>query len=120
MAQRASNRGVLTRQRETRGAVVERSSRPSSNGMARGALRSRGRKTSGDVIRNIPANGSRALERGRVATITIRRIQRVVVIGMAGSARCRRVCAHQGKSGDAVVERGCIPTRRGVTVGAIR
>ena len=120
MAQRASNRGVLPRQRETRRSVVERSSSPSSNGMAGGTLCGRGWETGRDVIRHIPADGGGALECSRVATITIRGIQRVVVIGMAGSARSRRVRAHQRKSGDAMVERGCIPTRCGVTVGAIR
>jgi hypothetical protein len=39
---------------------------------------------------------------------------------MAGSARGRGVRAHQRKSGDAMVERGCIPTGCGVTVGAVR
>jgi len=104
VALRAGNRGVLPGQWETRGAVVERSSSPSGNGMAGGTLCGRGWETRGDVIRHAPADGRGALERSRVAAITIRGIQRVIVISMAGSARGRGVRAHQRKSGDAMVE----------------
>ena len=120
MAQRAGNRGVLPGQRETRRGVVKRTSSPGGNGMTGCALRRGGRETSRDVIRHVPADGGGALESSSVASIAVRRIQRVVVIGMAGSARGRGVRAHQRKSSDAMVERCRIPTRCGVTVGAIR
>ena len=100
--------------------MVERASGPGGNGMAGGALRSRCWETRRDVIRYISADSSGALERSGVAAIAVRGIQRVVVIRMAGSARGRKVRAHQRKSGNAVIERGRIPTRRGVAVGAIR
>ena len=100
--------------------MVERASGPGGNGMAGGALRSRCWETRRDVIRYISADSSGALESGGVAAIAVRGIQRVVVIRMAGSARGRKVRAHQRKSGNAVIERGRIPTRRGVAVGAIR
>ena len=119
MAQRAGNRGVLSSQRETRRGVVEFSSSPRGNGMARCALRSRGGKTRGDVIGDIPANGSGALERSRVAAVAVRGIQRVIVVGMAGSARRRKMRAYQGKPRDAVVERCSVPTGGGVAVRAI-
>ena len=119
MAQRAGNRGVLPCQWETGGAVVERSSSPGGNGMARGALRSRGWEPSSHVIWYVSSDGGGALKRSRVTPVAVRGIQRVIVIGMAGSARGRKVRTRQRKSGNAVVERRTIPTRRGVTVGAI-
>src|ERR1700682_3933216 len=109
MALAAGNRGVSPRQRKTRGAVVERAGSPGGNGMARGTLRGRGRESCRDVIRYISTDGGGALEGSRVAAIAVRGIQRVVVIGVAGSARCREVRAHQRKSGNAMVERGSIP-----------
>ena len=119
MAQGAGDRGVSPRQRETRGAVVERSSSPGSYRMAGGALCSRGWEARSNVIRYISTDSSSALERSCVAAIAFCRIQRVVIIGMAGSARGRKVRPHQRKSRDTVVERRRIPTCRGVTVGAI-
>jgi hypothetical protein len=74
VALRAGNRGVLPCQWETRGAVIERSGSPGGNGMTRGALCGRGWEPRGDVIRHVPADGRRALERSRMATITIRGI----------------------------------------------
>ena len=120
MALAAGDRGVSPGKRKACGAVVKRSSSPGGNGMAGGALRSRCWETRRDVIRYISADSSGALERSRVAAIAVCGIQRVVVIRMAGSARGRKVRAHQRKSGNAVIERGRIPTRRGVAVGAIR
>ena len=99
--------------------VVERSRSPSGDWMAGGALRSCRWETRRDVIRYISADSSGALERSRVAAIAVCGIQRVVVIRMAGSARGRKVRAHQRKSGNAVIERCCVPTCRGVAVGAI-
>ena len=119
MAQRAGNRGVLPGQRETRRGVVKRTSSPGGNGMTGCALRRGGRETSRDVIRHVPADGGGALESSSVASIAVRRIQRVVVIGMAGSARGRSMRPGQRKSGHTVVERRTIPTCGGVAVGAI-
>ena len=119
MAGSARRRKVRTHQRETRGAVVELSGSPGGNGMARGTLRRRRWETCTHVIRYISTDGSGALERGCVAAVAVRGIQRVVVIRMAGSARRGEVRAHQCKSGDAVVERCPIPTCGGVAVGAI-
>ena len=104
MAQAAGNRGVLPRQRETGGAVVERSSSPGGNGMTGGALRSRGGETRRDVIRHISTDSGSALKRSRVAAIAIRGIQCVVVIRVAGCARGRKVRAHQRKSSNTVIE----------------
>ena len=120
MALAAGNHSVSPRQRKSRGGVVEFSRSPGGNGMARGTLRGRYWEARSDVIRYISADSSGALESGGVAAIAVRGIQRVVVIRMAGSARGRKVRAHQRKSGNAVIERGRIPTRRGVAVGAIR
>jgi hypothetical protein len=74
VALRAGNRGVLPSQWETRGAVIERSSSPGTNGMAGGALCGRGRKTRRDVIRHVSTDGGGALESSRVASIAIRGI----------------------------------------------
>ena len=87
--------------------------------MAGGALRRRRWEARSHVIWDVSANGGGALERSRVAAIAVRGIQRVVVIRMAGSARGRKVRAHQRKPGDAVIERGSVPTCRGVAVSAI-
>ena len=89
----ARGRKMRAHQRETRGAVVERSGSPSGDGMAGGALCSRSWEARSNVIRYISADGGGALERSCVAAITVRRIQRVVVIRMAGSARGRKVRA---------------------------
>lgn len=123
VAQIAGNVCVSIRQREARGVVIENSRGPGCNRMARRASGSRRRETRRDVIRNIPANRRRALECGLVATVTIRRIQRVIVIDMAGRAGGRswgHVRSRQGKPRAAVVKRGRVPTHRGVTQGAIR
>jgi hypothetical protein len=119
VAESTGHSGVLSRQWETGGAVVERSRSPGGNGMAGRALRGCGRKPRGDVIRHVPADGGGALERSRVAAIAIRGIQRVIIVGVARRARGREVRSGQRKSGDAVVERCTIPTCGGVTVGAI-
>jgi hypothetical protein len=119
VAEAAGNGSVLAGQRETGGAVGERSSRPGGNGVAGGTLCCGGRETSRDVVRNISADGGGALKSSGVAAVAIRGVQGVVVIGMAGSARCCEVRAHQRKPGDAVVEGGRIPTCGGVAVRAI-
>src|ERR1700730_17589405 len=103
MAQGAGDRGVSPRQREARGGVVELSSSPGGNRMARGTLRGCCWEPRRHVIRYISTDGGGALESSCVAAIAVCGIQRVVVIGMAGSARGRKVRAHQRQSGDGVV-----------------
>ena len=120
MALAAGNRSVSSRQRKSRGGVVELSRSPGGDGMARGTLRRGGRESCRDVIWYISTDGGGALERGCVAAVAVRGIQSVVVIRMAGSARRGEVRAHQCESGDAVVERCSVPTGGGVAVGAIR
>ena len=58
-----------------------------------------------------------------MATVTIRRIERVVVVHMAGRAGRRRrghVRSGQGEPGDAVIERRRGPAGRRMASGAIR
>jgi len=57
-----------------------------------------------------------------VAAVTIRRIERVIVVHMARRAwsrRWRHVRARQRKSGNAVIERGRSPTRRRMAIGTV-
>jgi hypothetical protein len=91
--------------------------------MAECTLRCRGRDSSGDVVGNVAAHGGGALEGGLVAAIAIRRFDGVVVGDMAGdtgSRRRRHVRSGQGKPGNAVIERRCVPTLRRMTYGTIR
>jgi hypothetical protein len=99
--------------------VVEGAGSPSGDGMARSALGGGSGESRSDVIRNVSADGGGALERGSVAAVAVRGVQGVVVIGVAGSAGGCEVRAHQRKAGNAVIERGRIPTCGGVAVGAI-
>jgi hypothetical protein len=115
----ARRRKVRTHERETRGAVVKRSSCPRSDRMAGRALRSGGWEARSHVIRYVSTNCGGALKRSGMAAIAVRGIQRVVVIGMAGSARRRSMRPRQRKSGHTMVERRTIPTCGGVAVGAI-
>ena len=71
------------------------------------------------MVRDSASQREGTLPGSDVAAIAVRGIQRVVVVRMAGSARGRKVRAHQRKPGDAVIERGCVPTCRGVAVRAI-
>ena len=119
MAQRAGNRGVLPGQRETRGAVVKGSRSPSGDRMARSTLGSRNWESRRHVIRHISADRGGALECSRMASVAIRGIQRVIIIGVARRARGREVRPRQRKSRHTVVERRTIPTCGGVAVGAI-
>lgn len=85
----ALHRCVFIRQRETRGAVIELAISPGRDRMAGSAGGSCRRKAASDVIRNIAAKCSCALPGGLVAAQTIGRIERVIVVDMAGRARCR-------------------------------
>jgi len=81
---------VLVGQRESRGAVVKHSCRPGGNRVAGSALRRRRREARRDMIRHVPADACRAVERRGVAAVAVGRIQRVVVVDVAGRARRRR------------------------------
>ena len=77
---------VRVRQREPKRVVVELPVGPPRDGMAGRASGRRRRETRLDVIRYAPAKGRRALPRRQVAAHAIRRVQRVVVADVAGSA----------------------------------
>jgi len=122
MAHAASHSRVPVRERETRRAVVERSRRPGRNWMARGALRRRRREACRNMVRNVAADARRAIKRRRVAPVTVRGIQGVVVVDVAGRAgrrRGRHVRAHQSEACDAVIERRGIPAFGRVAVRAV-
>jgi hypothetical protein len=71
VAQRARDRGVGIRQRETGRGVVEHTGSPRCNRVAGSALRGSRWKSSGNVIRNAAANRCGALERGGVAAVAV-------------------------------------------------
>jgi hypothetical protein len=103
--------------------VVKHSRSPGRDRVARRTCRSRRRETGGNVIRHCSADLRGALERRRMAPVTIRRIKRVVVIYMAEGARrrCRgHVCTGQGESSYAVIERRGSPACSRVAIRAIR
>jgi len=115
-------------QRKSGGRVIEHAGCPGGDRMAGRALRGRRRETCRYVIRNIAANRRRALERGGVASIAIRRVQRVVVAhvaGRAGRRRRRHVRAGQREARRAVIEycccpAGCVVARRAIGRGERR
>ena len=75
------------------------------------------------MIRHRSANGHGAIKVLLVAPVTIRRIQRVVVVHMAGGAGSRRrghVCSGQGKPRNAVIERRGSPACCRMAIGTIR
>ena len=122
VAQGALHTRMSVGQRESSRVVVEHSSRPGSNRVASGACRCGSWETGRDVIRHVAANRRGALESSRVATVTIRRIQRVVVAHMArraGSRRRRHVRAGQSKSCRAVIKSSRRPAGRIVASGAV-
>ena len=119
MAESTGHSGVLSRQWETRGAVVKGSRSPSGDRMARSTLGSRNWESRRHVIRHISADRGGALECSRMASVAIRGIQRVIIIGVARRARGREVRPRQRKPRDAMVERCGVPASRGVAVGAI-
>ena len=93
--------------------MVKDSCSPGGDRVAGCASRSRDRESGGDVIGHRAANCGSALESCLVATVTIRRIESVVVVYMAGCAGRRsrgHVCSRQGKPGRAVVKSCRRPT----------
>jgi hypothetical protein len=107
VAQRASYASMRIGQWESRGVVIENSRSPRGDGVAGRTRGSGGWETGRDVIRNVAADRRCALERSRVAPVTIGGIERVVVADVAGRARRwrrRHVCAGQSKSCNAVIE----------------
>jgi len=113
---------MCIRQREPCRAVIENSRRPGCDGVARSALRRRGRESGCHVIGNGSANSLGLQVDRRVASIAIRGTERVVVAHMAGCARSRRrrhVRSDQGKSCRAVVPRCGCETHGRVAIGAI-
>ena len=81
---------VRIRQWESRGAVIKLSVRPHRDRMATGTRTCTGREVRGHVIRYIAAQRLRLVPIRRMARHAVSRVQRVVVIDMAGGARCRR------------------------------
>ena len=73
-------------QGESRGAVVKLSGSPSSDRMARCALCGGVREPGRDVIRDSAADGDRPIPITYMASITVRGVQRVIVVDMAGGA----------------------------------
>jgi hypothetical protein len=113
---------VRIRQWEAEGVVIELAVRPFRDRMARRASRGCRGKARGDVIRHASAKGGRAVPRGLVAAHAVRRIQRVVVVDMAGQARRGsrgRMRSCQCKSRHTMVKGSCIPPLSGMTTGAI-
>jgi len=109
-------------QGETGGAVIENARGPRCDWVAARAGRSRGRKTGRDVIRYRSAYRCGAEKNRLVASVTIRGIERIVVVHMAQRARGRRrgrMRSGQRKSGDAVIEGRSGPTGCGVASGAV-
>ena len=114
--------GVGAGEREASGAVIKFPRSPGGDGMARSALCRGNWEPGGNVVRNVPSDGHRAIKRCRVATITIGGIQRVIVADVASGARSRRgrhVRAYQREAGDAVIKRSGIPARSGVACRTI-
>jgi hypothetical protein len=102
MAQVAGDRYVRAGQREARRAVIERSAKPRSRGVARCA---RCRITGSNVVRNGAAKSCRALIILGVAAIAIRRKRpAVVAVHVAQSAGDCSVRAGQRERRGAVIE----------------
>ena len=122
VAQIAGHIGVPIGQWETGRAVVEDACSPSRNRVASCAGRGRRRETRSHVIRHRSAD-RRGASKGRLmAAVAIRRIERVVVVQMAGRAggwRRGHMRSSQCEPGDAVIERGRSPSGCCMTVRAV-
>lgn len=106
-AWRRYGRHVRPHKSETRRAVVEFSVCPRRDRMAGCARCGRGGEPGCDVVRHIAAKRGSALPGRLVAAHAIRRIQREIVIdvaGRTGSRRRRHVCTGQCEARHAVVE----------------
>src|SRR6516165_10534267 len=106
-------------ERESCNAVIERGCIPTHGGVTDGTIgggKRRARRRMHGVIGLLPGGQMTA----RVSAIICRNLQVVVVIDVTGSTRHVGVSVGQQKSRDAVVERSCIPTHRGVANGATR
>ena len=109
-------------QQEPGRAVIEDARSPSCNRVARRASRCRRRECGGNMVRHRSADVRGAEKYRLVAAVTIRGIERVVVVHMARRAGGRRrghVRSGQGKSRDAVIERRRSPARCRMAIGAI-
>ena len=97
---------VRIRQREARGAVIERRIRPTCGVVTSRALRNR--EARGDVIRDVSTQSLRAVPllqvTAGIAAIRGGDLQCVVVIDVALCAGSRDVSARQGKTSHAMVE----------------
>jgi hypothetical protein len=117
-----SDQRVRIRQREAERVVVERAVRPFRDRMAGRASGGRRGKARRDVVRNASAEGRRAVPRCLMAAHAVRRIQRVVVVDVAGqtgrgSRRSVRSC--ECESRHTVVEGSGIPPFGSMAIGAV-
>jgi len=122
VAEIAGHVGVAIGQREPGRAVIEDPRGPGCNRVASRASRCRRRETCRNVIRYRPPDRCGAGKSCLVAAITIGRIERVIVIHMAGSARGRsrgHVCSGKGEPGGAVIESRRSPADGRMASGAV-
>jgi hypothetical protein len=120
---RGSGRHVCAHKREAGGTVIKLAVGPGGDGVAGSTGRSAGRKSRRNVIGNIAADRGGLVPVLQMAAHAIRRLQRVVIADVAGSAggrSGRHMRADQSEAGHAVVERSGIPALRGVAIRAIR
>ena len=105
-------------QDETGRAVVKERPQPRGSGVARLASL---RITASNVIRYAGERRG-ALPGGDVAPVAGGGFEQVVVghvAGNTGRRQRRNVHPRQGKSGNAMIERGCVPAQRGVAIGTV-
>jgi len=122
-ASRRRGRHVRADEREACGAVIKFAVGPGGNRMARSAGGCCGGEARRDVIGDAAAKSRCFVPVRLMTTEAIRRIQRVIVVDVAGGAGSRRggrVCTGQSETGYAVIEGSGIPAFGGVAVGAVR
>jgi len=122
VAQIASHVGVPVCQQKSGRAVIENAGGPGRNRVARRAGGGRGGKSGRHMVRNVSTDCCGADECSLVASVAIRRAERVVIVDMAGSAGRRRrgrVRPGQSKTSRAVIERRSRPTDCCVACGAV-
>lgn len=123
VAEGASHIRVSVGKRKAGCGVIENARGPRCDGVAGRARRRGCRETGRDVVWYRSAYRCGADESRLMAAVTIRGIERVVVVHVArrtGSRRRGHVRSGQRKSGDAVIECRRGPARRRMTCGAIR